>query len=165
MATESRTRDEGPLLGALLRACWQEVRHRIQRDLLAGGFDDIGAAHLAVFQYPSPRGVRVTELAERAGMSRQAASYLVAELEERGYLERRSDPADGRASLVDLTERGEKAISAIRASVRRLEREWEDQLGAPRFGQFRETLLAITAPLRDDGRAQSEAAAERGRRR
>jgi DNA-binding MarR family transcriptional regulator len=144
MSPESRARDEGPLLGALLRACWQEVRRRIERDLSAGGFDDIGSAHLAVFQYPSPRGVRITELAERAGMSRQAMTYLIAELEERGYLERRPDPSDGRASLIDLTRRGGEAIAAIRASVRRLEREWEAQLGRSRFGEFRETLLAIT---------------------
>jgi DNA-binding MarR family transcriptional regulator len=160
MSSESRSRDEGPLLGALLRVCWQEVRHRIQRDLVAGGFDDIGTAHLAVFQYPSPRGMRVTELAERAGMSRQATTYLIAELEERSYLERRADPSDGRASLVGLTERGEKAITAIRNSVRRLEREWEGELGRSRFGQFRETLLVITASLNDDDRAPSEEAAE-----
>ena len=150
MSSESRPKDEGPLLGALLRVSWQAVRHRIQRDLVARGFGDIGAAHLAVFQYPSPRGVRITELAERAGMSRQAMTYLIAELEERRYLERRSDPSDGRASLVDLTERGEEAIAAIRASVRRLEREWEGRLGRERFGQFRETLLVITQDPRSD---------------
>jgi DNA-binding MarR family transcriptional regulator len=154
MSSESKSRDEGPLLGALLRVCWQEVRHRILRDLAAGGFDDIGAAHLAVFQYPSPRGMRVTELAERAGMSRQAMTYLIAELEERSYLDRQPDPSDGRASLVDLTERGEEAITAIRASVRRLEREWEGELGRSRFGRFRETLLVISASLIDDGREE-----------
>ena len=162
MSSESRSRDEGPLLGGLLRVCWQEVRRRIQRDLVANGYGDIGAAHLAVFQYPSPRGMRVTELAERAGMSRQAMTYLIAELEERSYVERRPDPLDGRASLVDLTERGEEAITAIRASVRRLEREWEVQLGRSRFGQFREALQVLTASLNDDGRAPSGGAAERG---
>jgi DNA-binding MarR family transcriptional regulator len=161
VSSESRSRHEEPLLGALLRVCWQEVRHRILRDLVAGGFGDIGAAHLAVLQYPSPRGMRVTELAERAGMSRQAMTYLIVELEQRSYLDRRPDPSDGRASLVDLTERGERAITAIRASVRRLEGEWEGQLGRSRFRQFRETLLVITASVSDDGRAASEEAAER----
>lgn len=147
MSSESRSEDEGPLLGALLRVSWQAVRHRIQRDLVASGFDDIGTAHLAVFQHPSPRGLRITELAERAGMSRQAMTYLIAELEERSYLERRPDPSDGRASLVDLTARGQEAVAAIRASVRRLEREWEVQLGRPRFREFREALLEMTAAV------------------
>ena len=149
MEPASSPRDDVPLIGALLRVCWQAVRARIQSDLSADEFDDIGAAHLAVFQYPSPRGMRVTALAERAGMSRQAISYLIAELEENGYLERRPDPSDGRATLVHLTERGEAAVAAIRASVRRLEREWEKRLGRARFDQFRETLLAITTTLDD----------------
>jgi DNA-binding MarR family transcriptional regulator len=150
MAQESRTQAEEPLIGALLRGCWQAVRTRIRHDLAARGFDDIGAAHLAVFQHPSPRGMRVTALADCAGMSRQAITYLIQELEGRGYLERRPDPSDGRASLVDLTERGEEAVSAIRASVRRLEREWERELGRARFVQLRGTLLEVTGSLADD---------------
>ncbi|PZS25826.1 MAG: MarR family transcriptional regulator [Pseudonocardiales bacterium] len=147
MGLQSTQNDEGPLIGALLRACWQAVRARIQRDLIADGFDDIGTAHLAVFQYPSPHGVRMTALADRAGMSRQAMSYLIGELEANGYLERRPDPSDARASLVHLTRRGEAAVGATRASVRRLEREWEEELGRSRFGQLRETLLAIARCL------------------
>jgi DNA-binding MarR family transcriptional regulator len=149
MEHESRGHDDAPLIGALLRVSWQAVRARIQRDLIAGGFDDLGAAHLAVFQYPPPRGMRVTALADRAGMSRQAITYLIRELEARGYLERRPDPSDGRASLVHLTDRGEAAVRTIRASVISLEREWESQLGGSRFAQFRNTLLAITGALPD----------------
>src|SRR5919109_2967469 len=144
MQPKSRASDDGPLIGALLRICWQAVRAQIQRDLHAAGFADIGAAHLAVFQYPSPRGVRVTALAERAGMSRQAITYLIRELEGKGYLERRPDPSDRRATLVHLTERGEAAVRTIRASVKGLEQEWESGLGSSRFAQFRGTLLALT---------------------
>jgi DNA-binding MarR family transcriptional regulator len=146
MEPESRE-DAGPLIGALLRVCWQAVRARIQHDLIAEGFEDIGAAHLAVFQYPSPRGMRITALADRAGMSRQATTYLIRELEGKGYLERRPDPDDGRASLVHLTAKGESAIRAIRASVRRLEQEWERELGGPRFSQFRKTLTRLSAGI------------------
>ncbi|MGH2918184.1 MAG: MarR family winged helix-turn-helix transcriptional regulator [Solirubrobacteraceae bacterium] len=143
MEPKSRASSEEPLIGALLRSCWQTARTRIQRDLLAAGFGDIGAAHLAVFQYPSPRGVRVTTLAERAGMSRQAITYLIRELEGKGYLERHPDPSDRRATLVHLTERGEAAVREIRDSVRRLEDDWEDKLGSGRFAQFRSTLRAL----------------------
>jgi DNA-binding MarR family transcriptional regulator len=149
MEPASRADNDEPLIGALLRACWQAVRTRIRDDLAAGGFDDIGAAHLAVFQYPSPRGMRITALAERSGMSRQAITYLIDELQARGYLERSPDPSDRRASLVDLTARGEKAVRAIRASVRSLEREWERELGHARFSEFRGSLLAIGEPLVD----------------
>jgi DNA-binding MarR family transcriptional regulator len=149
MEPVSRAHDDGPLIGALLRGCWQAVRARIRHDLIAGGFGDIGAAHLAVFQHPSPRGVRITALADRAGMSRQAITYLVRELEGKGYLERRRDPSDRRASLVHLTDRGEAAVRAIRASVRRLEHEWERELGSSRLAEFRQTLLAVSGAMPD----------------
>lgn len=140
---ESQASAREPLIGALLRFCWQAARTRIQRDLIAAGFGDISPAHLAVFQYPSPRGVRVTALAERAGMSRQAITYLIRELEAKGYLERHPDPSDRRATLVQLTERGEAAIREIRDSVMRLEDDWEDELGSVRFTQFRSTLRTL----------------------
>jgi DNA-binding MarR family transcriptional regulator len=139
----SSREQERPLIGALLRVCWQEVRARIHADISAKGFEGISPAHLAVFQYPAPRGKRITELAARAGMSRQALTYLIRELEGAGYLERKPDPADRRATLVDLTERGELAVRTIRASVRRIEREWARELGERRFEEVRDALLAL----------------------
>ena len=151
----SRTVTEGPLIGALLRACWQSVRDQIQRDLQAKGFEGIGAAHLAVLQYPSPRGIGITELARRARASRQAINYLVRELEAKGYLVRGRDPSDGRGRTVDLTERGEAAIRCIRASVKRVEREWASELGAKRFAELRVALIEIASSraegVLDDG--------------
>jgi DNA-binding MarR family transcriptional regulator len=144
MRTTSTEDTNGPLIGALLRACWQSVRDRIERDLQAKGFEGIGAAHLVVLQYPSPRGIGVTGLARRARVSRQAINYLVRELEAEGYLARRRDPSDGRGRIVDLTERGEAAIRCIRASVKRVEREWESDLGAKRFADFRVALIEIS---------------------
>jgi DNA-binding MarR family transcriptional regulator len=129
----------------MLRICWESVRTGIERDLAAAGFQGIGAAHLAVLQWPSPRGMRVTSLASRARMSRQAINYLIRELELKGYLERRRDPSDGRARNVHLTPRGESAIRAIRASVRRQERAWEKRLGPSRFAQFRDALTELAA--------------------
>jgi DNA-binding MarR family transcriptional regulator len=151
----SQTVTEGPLIGALLRVCWQSVRDQIARDLQTNGFEGIGAAHLAVLQYPSPRGVGVTELARRARVSRQAINYLVRELEAKGYLVRRRDPSDGRGRIVDLTEHGEAAIRCIRASVKRVEREWASDLGAKRFADLRAALIELAAPeaeaVLDDG--------------
>ena len=138
-------RVETPLIGALLRACWQDVRARIVSDLQSAGFRDISAAHPAVFQHPTPRGMRLAALAQRAGMSRQAMGYLVGELEQRGYLERRPDPEDGRASQIHLTDRGEQAIRAIRGAVEGVEREWQRALGSARFSELRKTLVELSA--------------------
>jgi hypothetical protein len=54
---------------------------------------------------PWPR--TIGSLAERLGVSQQAASKAVADLERRGCVRREADPADGRARRVALTARGD----------------------------------------------------------
>ena len=62
----------------------------------------------------SSPGRAIGELAARLGVSQQAASKSVADLERRGYVRREADPADGRARHAALTARGEAAIAAGR---------------------------------------------------
>jgi DNA-binding MarR family transcriptional regulator len=49
---------------------------------------------------------RVTDLAALEGITQPSATGLVNRLEERGWVERRADPSDGRASLVTITDAG-----------------------------------------------------------
>jgi DNA-binding MarR family transcriptional regulator len=130
-----------PLIGALLRVPWEEVqRHMLQR-LHDQGFTDIDAAHLNVFQYPGPQGVRPSELAIRLRISKQALNYLLGQLERLDYLQRQADPDDLRSKRIVLTKRGEAAIGVIRRAVGEVETGWAEQLGPRRFAQLR-TLLA-----------------------
>jgi hypothetical protein len=73
--------------------------------LHANGFTDINSAHFQVLRWPGPNGQGPVELAEQAGMTRQAMNYLLGQVENRGYLERRIDPDDVRSRRVYLTER------------------------------------------------------------
>jgi DNA-binding MarR family transcriptional regulator len=132
-----------PLIGALLRMPWEEVQRRMLAQLHEEGFDDLDAAHLAVFQYPGPQGARPSELAARLRMSKQALNYLLGELERRGYLERRPDPDDLRSKRVVLAPRGIEAIRVIREAVEGKEREWEKELGVRRFAELRALLLEL----------------------
>ena len=56
------------------------------------------------------RSLRMQDLAARAVLSRTRVSRIVGELEAAGYVERRPDPDDGRASLVALTPAGREAL-------------------------------------------------------
>jgi DNA-binding MarR family transcriptional regulator len=51
-------------------------------------------------------GLRITELIDDVLLTQTGVSRLVARLEQRGLVERRSDPQDGRASRIVLTEEG-----------------------------------------------------------
>ena len=140
------TRGPGPpLIGALLRIPLEAVRQRMLDGLGKRGFDDLDAAHLAVFHYPGPQGARPSELAAQLRISKQALNYLLGELERLGYLERRPDPADLRSKRIALTRRGERVVKVIRETVTELEREWEAQLGPRRFAQLRTLLEELNA--------------------
>lgn len=136
-----------PTIGALLRHAWQAVRTQVLERLQAAGFVDLTAAHLDVFQYPGPDGARPSDLAARARVSKQAMNQLLRALEELGYLERQSaSEPDGRARVVRLTKRGERATVAIRDVLREIERDWTARMGATRFAQLKRTLEEVAAP-------------------
>jgi DNA-binding MarR family transcriptional regulator len=132
-----------PLIGALLRMPWDEVQRHMLERLHERGFDDFDAAYLTVFQYPGPQGARPSELAARLRISKQALNHLLGALERLGYLERRPDPDDLRSKRVALTPRGASAIEVIREAVSEMEARWADQLGAERFAELRNLLLAL----------------------
>ncbi|HTZ06580.1 MAG TPA: MarR family transcriptional regulator [Gaiellaceae bacterium] len=134
-----------PLIGALLRIPWEEVRSRMLERLHERGFDDLDQAHLALFQYPGPDGARPSELAARLRVSKQAVNYLLGELERLGYLERRPDPDDQRSKRVVLTRRGRRVVETIRDAVAGVEAEWSARLGARRFAELRTLLRELAA--------------------
>src|SRR5690349_10836169 len=98
--------------------------------LHAAGYDDITAAHQAVFENIDRHGTRLTTLAARSGMAHQSMSELVHALERAGYLERRPDPADGRARIILLTEKGQALVRQALHDIREIEATWNDQFRA-----------------------------------
>jgi DNA-binding MarR family transcriptional regulator len=123
------------------------MNERLLERVAAAGFSDIRIAHTTVFQHVRDAGSRITELAERAQLTKPTVVYLVNDLEAMGYVERIPDPADGRAKLVRLTERGLEARQAGRAAVVEIEAEWGAALGEERLAALRELLLELRAFL------------------
>ena len=78
---------------------------------------------------------RITELADLEGHAQPTMTLLVKRLEERGWVARRRDPADGRGVLVSLTEAGHAALEDVRAAYRTVLRDHlvalsDDQIAA-----------------------------------
>jgi len=127
----------------------------LQRRLAADGFADSRFADGVVFQYLIAGPMAITELAKRLDVTQQAASKTVTDLQRRGYLGRQFDPADARARLAVLTERGEAVIAAARRHRAALEAELKQALGADRIESARllliDTLhhLGVTPILRE----------------
>jgi DNA-binding MarR family transcriptional regulator len=150
------SRDERPNIGILLRDLLQEVVQRVSAGLSDAGFADIRPAHTAVFQHIEADGSRLTDLAERAQITKQSMGYLVDYLEQRGYLERRPDPTDRRVALICLTDRGWDQIRAALAIIAAIEDDWAGRIGKRRMEQLRAVLGELrSAPDRRSRRRAS----------
>jgi DNA-binding MarR family transcriptional regulator len=90
-------------------------------------------------------GSRLTELAERAFMTKQSVGEFADDLERHGYLERVPDPSDGRAKIIRLTDKGREAYAIGRGLVDEIERQWAESYGDERVEALRDALEAITA--------------------
>ena len=119
------------------------VRRHMLQALHAHGFTDLNEAHFQVMRWPGPQGKRPVELAEEAGMTRQAMNYLLGQLEALGYLERRVDPDDVRSRRLYLTERGTSTIAVIRSAVTELEHGWESKLGTEDWRALKRLLIRL----------------------
>jgi DNA-binding MarR family transcriptional regulator len=133
-------------IGALLRFALDDVRQRIYDGVVADGFTDVRPAHVTLFRWPGPDGMRPGELAAAVHMSKQSVNDRLGDLERLGYLSRERDPADSRARIVRLTARGRRLHESALAAHARIEDEWAEAVGGERFAQLRETLEELAAP-------------------
>lgn len=100
-------------------------------------------AHGYVFQHLLGEPHTVGELAGLLGVTQQAASKVVAELEALGYVERRQDEADNRVRRVRLTRRGRAVVERARRARARLEAELRAAVGPEALAETRRVLLAL----------------------
>lgn len=107
-------------------------------------------AHLQLLPHLDFAGTRLTVLAERLGVSKQAVGPLVDELVEMGLLQRVPDPADGRAKLLALVGGPEALLPGLAVLVE-LERELEAAVGPARWAGLRDALLAVQDLLDEQG--------------
>jgi DNA-binding MarR family transcriptional regulator len=131
----------GRLLGLLLRTVSDELLARLD----SAGFTDLRPAHNAVFAHVPAEGIRLTDLAARAGMTKQAMSELVVDLERLGYLRRRPDPTDRRALLIEFTDDGWRSVRTALQTFAEIEAELAERVGERRIRELRRTLEMLTS--------------------
>lgn len=115
----------------------------VQRRLAGQGFGDLRFNDGVVIQHVLAAPLSITALAERMGVTQQAASKAVADLERRGLLRREPDPDDARTKLLHLTEHAKHAVEATRRLRRELQDELDTEFGADRVDDARALLAAI----------------------
>jgi DNA-binding MarR family transcriptional regulator len=131
----------------MMRLAWQWVRDQIFAGVVAAGYDDLSPAHVALFRYPTLDGLRPSELADHIQITKQSVNDLLGHLEQRGYLVRKPDPADGRARVVRLTAKGWRFEETVNTQAQAAEQRIAAMLGPRRFAQMRDALEELAGRI------------------
>ena len=142
--------DDAQSLAFGLLAASRALVDGISAGVRARGFGDVRPAHGFAFARLAAGGANISQLAEHLDVTRQAAAQLVDELAAKGYVERHPDPADARARLITLTDKGWACTRAADAAMADTIRPWAAALGEQRLLALRDDLIRIApqGPLR-----------------
>jgi len=104
-------------------------------------------AHTKLFPHIDFAGTRISTVAERLGVTKQAVSQLCVELAELGVVALDPDPDDGRAKRVRFTRKGMEAIHHGLGVLSGIERELAAAVGEARMAALQRTLQALVPVL------------------
>ena len=121
------------------------------RELHAAGFTDFSPAFPQVLSNLDAAGTRIGVLAARAGLTRQAAGQLIAEIERCGYVQRRAAPDDARATVVRFTARGRRLLETVFGLVERIENGFGELIGKSEFTRLRQNLARLANAIDPEG--------------
>lgn len=139
LATMPRTN-----LGFLLAKASQRWNELLAAAFRASGHGDVrpsyGSVLVPLFEED---GLRMGELAARSHLAKQTMTTMVRVVERAGFVERRADREDARATRVHLTTRGRRLRPVAVREVARLERQVEERLGDRRAAALRASLAQV----------------------
>lgn len=119
---------------------WQRIRRSIYAGVERAGYTDLHPAHVALFRYPGIEGLRPTQLAEQANLTKQSVNGLLRHLEHNGYVELRPDPEDARARLITFTPRGRELMDLVWRLAAQAELDFAQVVGERSFRELRAAL-------------------------
>jgi DNA-binding MarR family transcriptional regulator len=132
-------------LGWLLGRADLLFAESVTREMHERGFAGIRLVHIALIRNVDENGTRISEIARRAGMTKQATGQLVAEFVELGYIRLVADPSDGRAKIARYTAKGKRLLVAIVASIERTEDAVSASIGAQHLTRLKAALRIMLA--------------------
>ena len=115
----------------------------VTRAMHARGFAGIRLVHIALIRNVDENGTRISDIARRAGMTKQATGQLVAEFVELGYIRLVNDPDDGRVKIARYTAKGKKLLLSIVASIEETENAVSAAIGAKALAGLKQTLATM----------------------
>lgn len=111
------------------------------------GHTKIRGSHSSLFYNLGFEAVRLTELADRAGITQQAMGKLVKEMERVGYVMRHIDSTDRRAKIIELTDIGKTLVNDSMEIVDEILEEYTATIGEEGMGDLELSLKTAVSAL------------------
>jgi DNA-binding MarR family transcriptional regulator len=146
-------------IGRLLLRAQRDFSLRAIEKLRIRGHIGLSLAHTNLLANLDLAGTRITTLAERVGISKQAIGNLVVELEAKSYLKRAVDPVDRRATRITYTDAGWQFLQDAHQVKREIEAEYTAVLGEQGIQMLRSLLTKL---LEDDSLGSQDDLTEQG---
>src|SRR5215204_2076532 len=131
------TGGDNPLrFAVLMDLAWRAFRPRV------AGLQ-LRPSQLRLLSLTPADGLRVTDLAARVGMTKQALGEFVATLQDAGLVEVTVDQRDRRVRLIRPTPAGQELQRVIESAIAAIARRWAAEVGPERWATFRAVLAEI----------------------
>ena len=133
---------------ALVDRANRALQSDMVREAHRQGHPEVKYAHNAVFSTLNESGARATNMATRAGITRQSMGEIIREMVALGILEMRTDPEDRRAKLVTYTKAGRDQARAGYRHIIALEKRFAEEFGEEEY-EIARSVLERLVPLLD----------------
>jgi DNA-binding MarR family transcriptional regulator len=126
---------------------WAEAISRRVRDeletRLGNRYTFPGGSGARLLQLIPDEGERITDLADRARVTKQSLGQLVNNLEADGLVESDADPSDARVRIVRRTCAGDQLVRYLDAQIADIERGFADEVGVRRYATMKAVLREL----------------------
>ena len=130
-------------LARLLALAYRQIIDDLHVRLASQGYDDVRPAFGYVLLALREQPTTATDIALLLGVTKQAASKLVDEMEQGGYIERETHSEDARAKKIGLTARGRRFLAVVESIYEDLEEEWARVTSRKRVEAMRNDLQRV----------------------
>lgn len=127
-------------MGQLLLMAFRWFDESLLALLKEQGWPELTHSQSMVMAFLGAGGIRISALAKRLGISRQAAQKTVSELEKAELLETEIDQTNSSAKIIVLTTKGKANVVAALNLFSEIELELADRIGTTNLVNMRKAL-------------------------
>ena len=126
---------------------WLEsVGRRLHSELgaeISDEFRQLRGSHRRILQMIPAEGIRITDLAGMAGMTKQALGEFADWLEGSGFVCSQRNDGDRRVRRLFRTGLGDQAVDATQRAIAAIEARWRREIGAGAYDTMKQALRQL----------------------